>query len=388
MREIKTSDFSIIKEVAKNISEAKKKQEKVELQNDLPSVLGLKLTNVCNLRCKHCYEWNENGYHHNMSDDEKNKSLDFSIVKKCLDETKSKKSMVYLWGGEPFLYPEIKPLLERLCEENRTVAICTNSIKIPEYIDTLCKFSDKLELLLALEGDKESNDELRGKGNYHNTISIIKMLLDLRANKKFNGKISVHTMISNENANNLYGFVQEMENLHIDNLTLCFPWYISNEMSESMDLFYNNTFSWLNANKLRQPSWHAYKYNIDPSNVNLVCSVVDTIRNHKWKINVNILPNINGKIAKEYMLGRAIDLPQRPSCLTVFSRMDVLPTGKVSACKHFQELTYGDLNVHSVFEVWNSTEMNLVRRKIKEGLMPICNRCNNLYLHSYDKGMK
>ena len=32
----------------------------------VPSSVGIKLTNRCNLRCKHCFEWSETGYHHNM----------------------------------------------------------------------------------------------------------------------------------------------------------------------------------------------------------------------------------------------------------------------------------------------------------------------------------
>ena len=58
-------EFNLIKNTVKVLSEAKRKSVDSKIVGDeMPSIIGLKLTNRCNLRCKHCYEWNENGYHH------------------------------------------------------------------------------------------------------------------------------------------------------------------------------------------------------------------------------------------------------------------------------------------------------------------------------------
>lgn len=386
MKKIVETDFDMIKEVAHNISTAKKNQSVGKIQDDLPNALGFKLTNRCNLRCKHCYEWNEKGYHFNMSKEEQNTYLDYEIIDKCLSETEKIKSMVYLWGGEPFLYPQIDLLLDRLAKEHRTTSICTNSIKIPDHIEALCKFDHKLELLLALEGDETSNDALRGKGNFQNTLRVLNELLILRSKGVFKGKISIHTMISNENISNLYTYVEQINKMGIDNLTLCYPWYISEKTSFEMDEFYIKRFPWLKPSTLKKTSWHSYKYHIEQPNFAIVNKELDRIRNSNWNINVNILPDVSGDISIQYMCGNTINLEQRPTCFTLFTRMDVLPTGKVSACKHFQELVYGDLSEHSVFEVWNSEEMNHIRQVVKENLMPVCTKCNNLYLHSYKKG--
>ena len=62
MKEIDEKSFDLIKKVASNISISKKISQGLDENSDIPYVIGIKLTNRCNLRCKHCYEWNESGY--------------------------------------------------------------------------------------------------------------------------------------------------------------------------------------------------------------------------------------------------------------------------------------------------------------------------------------
>ncbi|HAU87132.1 MAG TPA: radical SAM protein, partial [Lachnospiraceae bacterium] len=63
------NEMAIVAKAAKNMSIVQKGlKENIEFSTELPLIVGFKLTNRCNLRCKTCYEWNEQGYHHNMSE--------------------------------------------------------------------------------------------------------------------------------------------------------------------------------------------------------------------------------------------------------------------------------------------------------------------------------
>lgn len=65
--EIKHSakDLHILKRTIRNTMETKRNIEKIAgYATPLPESVGIKLTNQCNLRCKHCYQWNDTGYHH------------------------------------------------------------------------------------------------------------------------------------------------------------------------------------------------------------------------------------------------------------------------------------------------------------------------------------
>lgn len=385
MKEISEQSFDMIKKVAANISKAKKFAKGLPGSANAPSVIGIKLTNRCNLRCKHCYEWNDDGYHHNLSGDYKNADIDIKIIEKCIDETKDTNAMFYLWGGEPLLYKNMESLLEMLCDKKRYTIICTNGILLNKFYDKLIPFGEKLELLLGIDGDRESHDALRGKGNFDYIMKQIEPLLEMKKSGKFKGVLSVHTMVSNENIQHFYDTVCFFDSLGIDNLTICLPWYISDETGKEMDDYFKQNFSHFDLMDSNVPSWYAYKYRIDEKNFELVENALRRIRNGNFRINVKFQPDIEGDELFSFLSGQSISHCDKRECYTVFSRVDVLPNGLTTSCKHFQELSYGNLNDMSLSDVWNSPELSYIRKTISEQQMPVCSKCNNLYLHSYKK---
>lgn len=385
MKEIDEQSFDRIKKVALNISRAKKIAKGMPGAGNAPSVIGVKLTNRCNLRCKHCYEWNEDGYHHNLSGEYKNADIDIAIIEKCVRETKETDAMFYLWGGEPLLYKNMGQLLDLLREANRYTTICTNGTLLSRFYDKLIPFGEKLELLLGIDGDKQSHDALRGAGNFDFIMEQIKPLLQLKKAGEFEGVLSVHTMVSNENIHNFYDTVCLFDSLGIDNLTICLPWYISDETGKEMDEYFKNHFSHFDRMFSGVPSWYAYKYRIAENHYELVETALNRIRRGNFRMNVKFQPDIQGEELRTFLSGSSISHCDKRECYTVFSRVDILPNGLTTSCKHFQELSYGDLKDMSLSEIWNSPELTYIRKTISEQQMPVCSKCNNLYLHSYKK---
>lgn len=97
MQHIEEKDFALISKIIKNISRSKRQQQCSVMQHALPDVVGVKLTNRCNLRCKHCYEWNEQGYHHNMDKTLQNTDIDIEILKRLLMKQKTH-SQYFIFG--------------------------------------------------------------------------------------------------------------------------------------------------------------------------------------------------------------------------------------------------------------------------------------------------
>lgn len=385
MQEINEESFDLIKKVARNISRAKKVAKGTTDAVQAPNVIGIKLTNRCNLRCKHCYEWNEAGYHHNLSNDYKNADIDIGVIEKCILETRETDAMFYLWGGEPLLYKNMNQLLEMLLAAGRYTIICTNGTLLSKFYEQLTPFGKKLELLLGLDGDKESHDALRGSGNFDFVMGQIQPLLQMKKAGEFQGVLSVHTMVSNENIHNFYDTVCFFDSLGIDNLTICLPWYISDETGKEMDAYFQRHFSHFNLMSAGVPSWYAYKYRIIRDHFEMVEHTLQRIRNTNFRMNVKFQPDIQGDELRAFLSGASIHHCDKRECYTVFSRVDILPNGLATSCKHFQELSYGDLNQMSLSEVWNSPELSYIRKTISTQQMPVCSKCNNLYLHSYKK---
>ena len=68
-----------------------------QVARPLPDEVSFKLTNRCNLRCHHCYQWGDDGHHHTLEADERDRDLDIRVVAKVLDATRQRGANVFLW---------------------------------------------------------------------------------------------------------------------------------------------------------------------------------------------------------------------------------------------------------------------------------------------------
>lgn len=375
--------FNTLLKTMKSISILKKgKVRGNAFATELPLMVGLKLTNRCNLRCTHCYEWSETGYLRDASNVNKNEELDFSVVKKVIEETHETKSTLYLWGGEPLVYRHFGKMADLLEKSPRIIALCTNGIFVEKNIDSIIKMGKDLDLVIALEGFREENDSIRGKGTYDKVFGAIDTLLELRKKNIFTGNITIHTVINGMMYDKLYRYAEKMERAGIDSLLFCFPWYISDSLACEMDTYFEKTFDFLNkGNSGALKTWHFYKYGLSSSYAETIMSELDLIIKRPWNIKVRYVPAINRNEIYPFLEGKHI-LPQnRTTCSAIALRMDVLPDGSVSSCKHFPEFTIGSLKESSVYDVWNNENFRKIRKLVSERLMPICSQCNNLYIH-------
>ena len=93
----------------------------------MPTFVQLRVTNLCNLRCKMCGQWGETGIFRTQSGADPTdgalerqriqeligakRQLALSDYVRLLDEIAPWNPIMSLFGGEPFLYPDIVPLI-------------------------------------------------------------------------------------------------------------------------------------------------------------------------------------------------------------------------------------------------------------------------------------
>ncbi|RCW43486.1 radical SAM/SPASM domain-containing protein [Paenibacillus prosopidis] len=375
--------FEILKRTIRNVV-VPHRERKLDpaYKTVMPEVVAVKLTNRCNLRCKHCYQWNESGYHHDMEQAEQNLDIDTEVFRRMLEETRETKSRLYLWGGEPLFHRNIEDILLMLENDPRETTICTNAYLIEKYEEALCRISPNLELLIAIEGFEKEHDLLRGKGSFSKVMDQIDRLLLLRRQGIFHGKISVHSVINDSMIGRLYELMEFFEQKGIDLVLLCFPWYISHEATGEMDGFFREQFDWLKELEENQrSSWHAFKYHIDPDNVGSLMDDLKRINERMWQTRIRYQPGLDFDEIEGFVSGNAMTSRCATKCLALSTRADITPSGNVSACKFFSEFSVGNLHQQSLSDIWNSEAYDRIRRTLGEQLSPACSKCNVLYLH-------
>jgi len=114
--------------------------------------LQLDVTSDCNLRCKTCYFFKDDGNSHEANDMSNNE------IEKLFKTYKNKKvDSVWLFGGEPTLRMDIIEMAHRYFP---LVSVVSNGIKkIPE------KFNNS-SIHISLDGLQEENDSIRGPGSF------------------------------------------------------------------------------------------------------------------------------------------------------------------------------------------------------------------------------
>ena len=357
------------------------RQKNIEYCAPIPEFVALKLTNRCNLRCKHCYQWNEDGYHNFMSKAEQNTDMEISIIEHVLEQTKQVKSRLYLWGGEPLVHKEISDIIKLLINDLREVSICTNGILIDKYLDDLIQIPN-VEFLIAIEGFKDEHDNLRGMGSFEKVIYNVRQLLDLRRKGAFSGKITIHTMINDNLVPHLYDLLLFLEELGVDMIMICYPWYISDETSRQMDDYFKKNFSWLNKlDSSYRANWHAFKYRLSNESIPGLFQQLKKINGRVWKVRLRYQPDLLESELKDFIEGKDKTRNCSQQCIGLSTRMDIGPDGSVTACKLFSEFYMGNLHDKALADIWNSESYKKVRRIINKQLMPVCTKCNVLYLH-------
>ncbi len=134
------------------------------------------ITNLCNLRCAHCYQ----------DDFSKERDLDWRGLKKVSDNLLTTLSewnqsgCIHLTGGEPLLKPEWIPLLQYLEQSSpvEELGIITNGLLLTQEIaGKLSSFTKMKKIKISLDGaHAETNDSIRGRGVFERTLQNIAMI--------------------------------------------------------------------------------------------------------------------------------------------------------------------------------------------------------------------
>lgn len=179
-----------------------------------PNQLILKLTEACNLRCKHCfYAENPNYY---------NKKSEFSTseIKKLIDFFVDEINVLFitLTGGEVFVRDDFLEILEYIKRKFLPVTIQTNGLLIDEKKAFILSqlLNPKTDYVqISLDGaDKNSHEAIRGTGTFEKTINTIRHL------KKCNIRVQINTTLTSVNAPKMEHIFELCDNLNVNMLSI------------------------------------------------------------------------------------------------------------------------------------------------------------------------
>lgn len=172
-------------------------------------VLQWHLSEICNLKCKHCYQEN-----HKPIQLKKEELLD--ILNQYRDFLKkiNRKGHINLTGGEPLCCPYFFDILEEFKKDKDlySFSILTNGTLITKEIAKKIKNYNPEYVQVSLEGGKKTNDFIRGDGVYKKVQKAVKNL------KKENIFVSISFTATKQNYKELPKVIKFAQKNHVDNV--------------------------------------------------------------------------------------------------------------------------------------------------------------------------
>ena len=144
------------------------------------SLLCFRITDLCQLKCKHCYQQQTPKVNKHMTYDEFvylfYKHQD--IIKNFVHYKDFPKKTVTIEGGEATLNTDICKIIQFLNNKDVGITLLTNGINIPNEIINVLKNNKRAKVQVSIDGLKQTHNFIRGEGTFKKSIESLKKILD------------------------------------------------------------------------------------------------------------------------------------------------------------------------------------------------------------------
>jgi radical SAM protein with 4Fe4S-binding SPASM domain len=340
-----------------------------------PMQLDLKITNRCDMRCAMCAQWGEKGYNLSKSAAElKAGECTAEDYARLAEEISAWRPLIYIWGGEPLLHPDIRRVVEELKARGLSVSMVTNGTTLAENADWIV--ASGLEMLMvSLDGPAEIHDRVRGRPGAFRRLR--EGLAAVRSARAANGGTSPYLValitVNRENTRALpetFGICAEEK---VDFVGVYYSWFTDEAIGRTHQACFERHFG------ATPKSWQGYCGSSKGIDVEALIAGRRALEERNWPFPHLYIPNLPDETAiREYY--------QNPSslfgfrrCLAPYYMALILPNGDVATCRDYPDFVAGNIRERPLSEIFNNERYRHFRRVLKkEGLFPICARCCGL----------
>lgn len=291
-------------------------------QNHLAMLVVCVFSYTCNLRCRHC--WNFNNIHI-VPKDHLDNELRVDQWQNIFDKSRllsNSNTILAFEGGEIFYlkhYYELMSMISKL-KLNSPINIITNGT-FPDRVEHLVRTTDiskKAWFMISIDGMRDTHDLIRGKGTFDKALKTINIL------KNYGCKVSIGTCVQKQNIS---------------------------ELKQIFDFFHDKC------------DGHGFGMeSIGNGYIDFNKSEIEYLKNYLTPDMIELLEN-------------GENIRQNITCTAGINKVRIEPNGVAIACInsfHNQPIILGDLRNYNLnFDnLWYSTEADNARSKVIE-----CKKC-------------
>lgn len=308
------------------------------LKLDTPIKIQWKITNKCNLKCKHCYLGKLDGF-----------ELPFEKADEIVDTIINSNVMeVTISGGECLTYKGIEKIIKKFLINGIKVDVFTNALLLKNVLDKIdSDILNKSALLfyVSVDGLKSSHEQIRGKNTFDKTIENIKYAIE----KGY--PVVTNTVINKINYCDIMDMIALLKQMGVKDVQLS-NLIVQGSADNSMKISLSEQMALkekINDLYKEHPEFGYIYYSEVPDSdgVRKVYSLSngkkDFIGNDNWK------------------------------CTAGVARVTIDSNGKVYCCPFIKDSYLGDLNKENLSDVWdNVNRFKFLKRLSEENTDRVC----------------
>ena len=337
--------------------------------------MSLTVTNRCNLRCKMCAQWSEEGYmqERTLNDSHSGTVVPFDKLLKVVDEAHEHGSFVLIRGGEPLLFPRIMDLLAYIKSKGMPVSLETNGVLLKKYAESLVQL--KLDnLSISVDGPEEIHDHVRGvKGTF---AKLRESLQELEKQEKRHGykiRRGITCTLSEHNYRRLGAMPDVARSLGFDTICIVPYYFIPERQGLAYEKLMREQFS------CDAYSWRGFHHENSGVDVDLFLKQLEEFKSKLGEVQSYPYMAFTDDEYREWY-SRSDTTVRQAKCNNIWGLLDVQPDGNVNFCVDFPDYAIGNVAESTLHQIWHSDRAQRFREMRAEMEMPVCHRCGAKYM--------
>lgn len=370
----------------------------------MPTFVQLRVTNLCNLRCKMCGQWGDTGIYRadgfpaSATDGERERNrirdliglkrqLSLSDYVRLLDQMASWQPIVSLFGGEPFLYPDILPLIREVKARGLTCTVITNGGKLEQYARELVEIGID-SIAVSIDGPPEVHNRIRGQeDSFQRAAAGVRAVAEWR--RKLHRALPMQIAILPVTELNMEAIAPAIETLSalpLDTINVGLRWFVPKNVGAEYEEVMRETFG------VSGDSWKGFDFDwasVAASKERQMTDLVkllkglkrrrylDSARRRPW---ISFVPDVPAEKVPEYFsdfsktFGHSL-------CPVAWYFAQVEPDGEVCFCGDFPDYFIGNVRKEPFRQIWTGEKAWKFREKLAKEPLPICNRCCGSFVY-------
>ncbi|RLG38856.1 MAG: heme d1 biosynthesis radical SAM protein NirJ2 [Candidatus Alkanophagales archaeon] len=297
------------------------------------------VTRACNLRCKHCYFSSGERMPSELSTEE-----GFSLLEDI--RRTFGKTRVTLGGGEPLMRKDIFEIISYGSKLSLSLSLATNGVLLDKDTAMRLKRAGLEEVIIPIDGIRETHDEIRGKGAFEAALQAAKHA------KRVGLELVIDPCISAENLAELPQILDLCEELGARQCRIFH--YVA--LGRGQEQFFDAE---LDEEQYVRSLYHLYKEQERRQRLEIcttqACQYWVLLR-RKFE---------EGRFVPEFFFKEA------PGCRAGVAMLCVKPDGAVTPCP-LLDVSVGEVRETSLKTLWRSEVLERLRQRDVEGRCGTC----------------